>query len=196
LREITSPSLANKMYVQTARLVLRNFIDSDLESFLAYRNDPEVAKYQGWGLPYPREKGEDFIAFMKERTALKQGGWIQFAIALKDTDELIGDLGCYIKEDDIRQARIGFTIAAKHWRKGYVSEVIPHLLEYLFEDMDVHRVVADCDVDNVASYRTLEKLGFRREAHFVESYLVNGVYASEYHYGLLQREWRENFKGK
>ena len=184
------------MYVQTARLVLRNFIDSDLESFLAYRNDPEVAKYQGWGLPYPREKGEDFIAFMKERTALKQGGWIQFAIALKDTDELIGDLGCYIKEDDIRQARIGFTIAAKHWRKGYVSEVIPHLLEYLFEDLDVHRVVADCDVDNVASYRTLEKLGFRREAHFVESYLVNGVYASEYHYGLLQREWRENFKGR
>ena len=195
MREITSPSLANKMYVQTARLVLRNFIDSDLEPFLAYRNDPAVAKYQGWGLPYPREKGEDFIAFMKERTALKQGGWIQFAIALKDTDELIGDLGCYIKEDDIRQARIGFTIAAKHWRKGYVSEVIPHLLEYLFEDMDVHRVVADCDVDNVASYRTLEKLGFRREAHFVESYLVNGVYASEYHYGLLQREWRENFKG-
>jgi len=196
LREITSPSLANKMYVQTARLVLRNFIDSDLESFLAYRNDLEVAKYQGWGLPYPREKGEDFIAFMKERTALKQGGWIQFAIALKDTDELIGDLGCYIKEDDIRQARIGFTIAAKHWRKGYISEVIPCLLEYLFEDMDIHRVVADCDVDNVASYRTLEKLGFRREAHFVESYLVNGVYASEYHYGLLQREWRENFKGR
>ncbi len=196
MREITSPSLANKMYVQTARLVLRNFIDSDLESFLAYRNDPEVAKYQGWGLPYPREKGEDFIAFMKERTALKQGGWIQFAIALKDTDELIGDLGCYIKEDDIRQARIGFTIAAKHWRKGYISEVTPCLLEYLFEDMDIHRVVADCDVDNVASYRTLEKLGFRREAHFVESYLVNGVYASEYHYGLLQREWRENFKGR
>jgi len=196
LREITSPSLANKMYVQTARLVLRNFIDSDLESFLAYRNDPEVAKYQGWGLPYPREKGEAFIAFMKERIALKQGGWIQFAIALKDTDELIGDLGCYIKEDDIRQARIGFTIAAKHWRKGYMSEVTPCLLEYLFEDMDIHRVVADCDVDNVASYRTLEKLGFRREAHFVESYLVNGVYASEYHYGLLQREWRENFKGR
>ena len=80
---------------------------------------------------------------------------------------------------------------------GYITEVIPHLLEYLFEDMDIHRVVADCDVDNVASCRTLEKLGFRREAHFVESYLMmDGVYTSEYHYGLLQREWRENFKGR
>jgi RimJ/RimL family protein N-acetyltransferase len=183
------------MYLQTKRLVLRNFIDSDLEPFLAYRNDPEVAKYQGWGIPYSLEKGEAFVSSMKERVALKQGEWIQFGIAFKETDELIGDLGCYIKEDDVRQARIGFTLAAKHWRKGYITEVIPHLLEFLFEDMDIHRIVADCDVDNVASYRTLEKLGFRREAHFLESYLMDGVYASEYHYGLLQREWRENFKG-
>lgn len=60
----------------------------------------------------------------------------------------------------------------------------------------MHRVSADCDVENIASYRTLEKLGFRREAHFVESFLVDGVYTSEYHYALLQREWRENLKGK
>jgi len=184
------------MYLQTARLIVRNFVDSDLESFLVYHNDPEVAKYQGWGIPYPREDARAFISSMKEKTAPKQGGWLQLAIALKETDELIGDLGCYIKEDDIRQARIGFTLASKYWRKGYITEAIPCLLDYLFEDMDVHRVVADCDVENVGSYRTLEKLGFRREAHFVESYLMDGVYTSEYHYGMLQREWRENIKGR
>lgn len=183
------------MYLQTARLTLRNFIDADLETFLAYRNDPEVAKYQGWGVPYPREKGEVFLSSMKERKDLKQDGWIQYAVALKDTDELIGDLGCYVKKDDMRQARLGFTLAAKYWRKGYITEAALCLLRYLFEDMNVHRVAADCDVDNIASYRTLEKLGFRREAHFIESYLVNGVYASEYHYGLLQRGWMENQKG-
>ena len=71
------------MYLQTTRLTLRNFIDSDLETFLAYRNDPVVAKFQGWGIPYPREKGEAFISSMKERVALKQDGWIQFAVALR-----------------------------------------------------------------------------------------------------------------
>ena len=182
------------MYLHTKRLILRNFIDSDLEPFFAYRNDPDVAKYQGWEIPYPREKAEAFISSMKDMAAPKQGGWIQFAIELKETGELIGDLGCYIKKDDVRQARIGFTLASKYWRKGYISEVTPLLLDYLFEDMDMHRVTADCDVENVASYRTLEKLGFRREAHFVESYLFNGVYTSEYHYGLLQREWRQNLK--
>jgi RimJ/RimL family protein N-acetyltransferase len=192
---ITFPSQVNKMYLQTARLVLRNFVDGDLESFLEYRNDPKVAKYQGWNIPYSREMGEAFISSMKERVAPKQGTWLQFAITLKDSDELIGDLGCYIKDDDIRQARIGFTLASKYWRKGYMTEVVPHILEYLFEDLDIHRVAADCDVENIASYRTLEKLGFRREAHFLESYLDNGIYTSEYHYGLLQREWRKNVTG-
>ena len=182
------------MLLQTPRLILRNLQEYDLDLFVAYRNEPEVARYQGWGTPYPREKGERFISLMKDKFALKQGDWIQYAVALKDIDELIGDLGCHIKNDDARQAMIGYTIASKHWRKGYASEVIPFLLEYLFEDMDIHRVSADCDVENVASYRTLEKLGFRREAHYVESFLANGVYTSEYHYGMLQREWREKFK--
>lgn len=69
------PSLVSRMYIQTERL-LRNFMNSDLEIFLAYRNDPVVAKFQGWGLPYPREKAEAFVASMMDRVALKQDGWI------------------------------------------------------------------------------------------------------------------------
>ena len=54
----------------------------------------------------------------------------------------------------------------------------------------MHRVTADCDTENIGSWKTLEKLGFRWEAHFVESFPVYGGYTSEYHYGLLQQEWR------
>ncbi|MCE9647421.1 MAG: GNAT family N-acetyltransferase [Chloroflexi bacterium] len=183
------------MYLQTPRLILRNFLDEDLESFFRYRNDPYVARYQGWELPYPHEKAEQFISIMKDKFAPKQGDWIQFAVALKETGGLIGDLACYVKNDDIRQSVIGFTIASQYWRKGFAVEIIPCLLDYLFEDLDMHRVSADCDVENVASYRTLERLGFRREAHFVESFLIHGKYTSEYHYGMLQREWRTKANG-
>jgi len=183
------------MYLQTARLILRNFNDKDLDPFLTYRNDPDVAKYQGWGIPFSREKAEKFISSMKDKNVPKQGEWVQFAVALKDTNELIGDLACFVKKEDSRQSLIGFTIASGHWRNGYAFEVIHRLLEFLFEEMDMHRITADCDVDNIASGRTLKKLGFRREAHFVESFPVNGVYTSEYHFGLLQREWRQNLKG-
>jgi RimJ/RimL family protein N-acetyltransferase len=181
------------MYLPTSRLILRNFQDSDFESFFAYRNDANVAKYQGWEFPYPRDKAEKFIRAMKEITLPVQGDWVQYAIALRETNALIGDLGCHVKKNDSRQTIIGFTIAAEHWRKGYATEIIPALLKFLFEDMNMHRVTADCDMDNTASYRTLERLGFRREAHFVDSFFANGVYTSEYHYGMLQREWREMF---
>ena len=178
------------MFLHTQRLLIRNFTASDLEAFLAYRNDPDVAKYQSWSLPYPREKAQALIREMQDVHAPKVDDWLQLAIELKETGELIGDLAFVIKADDARQAIIGFTIASAHQKKGYVTEAVTVLLDYLFEDIDMHRVIADCDTENIGSWKTLEKLGFRREAHFVESLLVGNEYTSEYHYGLLQREWR------
>ena len=178
------------MFLHTKRLILRNFRDEDIDSYLVYRNDPEVAEYQDWNIPYSRAQAEKYITSVKDMNALKQGNWLQVAIALKETDKLIGDIGCFIKTEDSRQAIIGYRLASPHWRKGYAFEAVRCWLEYLFEDMDIHRVTADCDTENEASFGLLEKLGFRREAHFIESYPVNGVYTNEYHYGLLQREWR------
>lgn len=178
------------MFLHTQRLLIRNFAPSDLEPFFAYRNDPQVAKYQGWSLPYTREKSKAFIVEMKDIHAPKQGQWLQLALELKENGALVGDVAFCIKEDDARQALIGFTIASAYWQKGFATEALTALLDYLFEDIDLHRVTADCDVENVGSWKTLEKLGFRREAHFVESLLLGSTYASEFHYGLLQREWR------
>ena len=115
---------------------------------------------------------------------------MQLALELKNTGEMFGDLGVRINEQDARQAVIGFTISPTHWRNGYAAEAITCLLEFLFDDLDLHRVSADCDVENSGSWHTLEKAGFRREAHFVESFPMSGKYGSEYYYGMLQREWR------
>lgn len=178
------------MLLQTQRLLLRNFQLSDMEAFLAYRNDPETAKYQSWSLPYSREKAEAFIREMQDIHAPKQGQWLQLALELKEIGAMIGDVAFCIKEDDVRQAVIGFTVAPSYRKQGFVTEALTALLDYLFEDIDLHRVTADCDTENVGSWKSLEKLGFRREAHFVESLLIDGEYTSEYHYGMLQREWR------
>ena len=69
-----------------------------------------------------------------------------------------------------RQAYLGYTLARSAWGQGYASEAARKLLDYLFRVLDLHRVIADCDVDNAASIRLLERLGFRREAHYLESF--------------------------
>ncbi|GJQ37136.1 MAG: ribosomal-protein-serine acetyltransferase [Anaerolineaceae bacterium] len=178
------------MFLHTHRLLIRNFNASDLEAFWAYRNDPQVAKFQSWSLPYSREKGEALIREMQDIHTPRQGEWLQLALELKETGELIGDVVFGVKENDARQCSVGFTIASACQKNGFATEAMTALLDYLFEDVDMHRVVADCDTENVGSWKTLEKLGFRREAQFVESFMEGKEYRSEYFYGLLQREWR------
>ena len=62
-----------------------------------------------------------------------------------------------------------------------------------FETYDLHRVYGRCDARNVGSWRVLEKLGMRREAHFREHALFKGDWDEEFYYAILQREWRERW---
>jgi len=73
--------------LETPRLILRRFGDGDLEPFLRYRNDPDVARYQGWDIPYSRESAEFFIAEMKREAYARPGVWFQLAIGLKPVVE-------------------------------------------------------------------------------------------------------------
>lgn len=71
-----------------------------------------------------------------------------------------------------------------------MREAVAALLDFLFQELQLHRVVAQTDVRNVPSVRLLERLGFRREGHFIEGFYLRGEWASEYLYALLAREWR------
>jgi RimJ/RimL family protein N-acetyltransferase len=175
--------------LETDRLFIRPFRDSDLASFLAYRDDPEVAKYQGWSVPYTLEQGQCFIDFMKNADPGQVGEWYQAAIELKDEGEMIGDVAHFLMKNDPQQAYLGYTIARSYWGRGLATEAMLRLLAYLFDELELHRVVAETDVENASSIHLLERLGFRRESHLVENVWFKGVYASEYHYALLRREW-------
>ncbi len=173
--------------LESERLILRRFADSDLAPFLTYRNDPEVARYLAWESCTEHEA----IAMIEELKSLQPGTpgeWFQFAIELKETDTLIGD--CALKvEHDGRQAEIGFTLSREHQGKGYATEAVSRLLDYAFGDLGLHRVVAITDRENEPSIALLERLGMRREGHFVQNVWFKGGWASEYLYAVLEDEW-------
>jgi len=179
------------MIWETPRILVRTFVEDDLDLFYAYRNDEAVARYQGWDFPYPREQAERFIADMKDVVPGRPGQWTQLALQLKSTGELIGDVAFFILREDKRQAEIGVTLAANYQGQGIAREVTRWMLDYLFTEFNLHRVRATCDVDNTASYKVLEQSGFRREAHFIENVYFRGQWASEYAYALLEREWKK-----
>lgn len=173
----------------TARLRLRAFAMADLDTFLAYRSDPEVARYQGWHTPYERVRGVALIERMARSTPGTQGEWYQIAIERLQDGRMLGDCAFCILKADARQAEVGFTLAQAHQGQGYATEAVSRLIDYLFTEHNLHRIVANCDAENHASARLLERVGMRREAHHIENLWFKGRWSSEYWYALLRREW-------
>jgi RimJ/RimL family protein N-acetyltransferase len=176
--------------INTPRLRLRRFASTDADVLRAYRNDPVVARFQGWS-SLTQQEAAIFAGEMAMVPCGAPGVGIQIAVALWETDALIGD--CYLKvsTDAPWQAEIGFTVARQHQGNGYAAEAVSAVLGMCFGDLGLHRVMAVTDVRNGRSVRLLTKLGFRREAHFRESWREkDGGWSDEYLYALLESEWR------
>jgi len=176
------------MITETERLILRKFEMNDIDTFLKYRTDPEVSKYQSWNSEFSREKAKKFIAEMQILDPETHNQWIQIAFEEKETSKHIGD--CAFKRfDNGRQAEIGITIDREYWEQGYALEGLSALFSYCFESLDLHRIIGLVDAQNERSIRLLTKLGMRKEGHYIENYYDKGIWTDEYTFAILEREW-------
>jgi RimJ/RimL family protein N-acetyltransferase len=115
---------------------------------------------------------------------------LSFAVELKATGEMVGDALLVLVSAEHRTGEIGYVFNPEYHGRGYATESAELLLRLAFEEFGMHRVIARLELRNEASVRLLERLGMRREAHFVENELVKGEWQSELVYALLDREWR------
>jgi RimJ/RimL family protein N-acetyltransferase len=172
--------------IESPRLILRRFTDADLESFLAYLNDPEVARYQSWE-SYTEEQAREVIEKQKNLEPGLPGQWFTFALEMKETGTLIGHVALKMLED--QQAEIGFTLAREAHGKGLAFEAAARVLDYVFTELKLHRVIAITDCENERSFTLLARLGMRREGHFIQNIWFKGKWGSEYSYAILRDEW-------
>ena len=174
---------------ETERLTVRAMRPSDAEALAAYRNDPGVARYQDWELPFTPQMARRLIAAMDGISAPVPNEWVQMAIEDRD-GALVGDLAVYV-DTDVRVALIGYTLAAAHHGRGYATEAAGALVDRLFGVLGVHRVAATLDPENTASARLLERLGFRYEGRGRGAAYVRGGWADDDRYAILADERRE-----
>lgn len=175
--------------LHTARLVLRPFAGTDAEDLLRVFADPEVVRYWSTGAWTDIAQAEAMIA--ETRQAYREGGLYRYAIALRDTDRLIGICNLRGFFEQNRRCELGYALAQAHWGHGYAAEALEALLEHAFGQLDLNRIEADIDPRNEASARLLERLGFRREGYMPERWIVHGEKADTAFYGLLKRYWIE-----
>jgi RimJ/RimL family protein N-acetyltransferase len=175
---------------RTARLLLRHFTLDDLDAFLAMHGDPEVVRY----VPYPpltRAQAAERLARVATMTSIDDESQnLRFAAVLPESGEVIGDFSLWSTPGDRLTGSMGFVVDPRFQGKGYASEAAAELLRIGFEEVGLHRITADCDARNAASYRVMERIGMRREAHFVRNAFEKGEWADELVYAILADEWR------
>ncbi len=174
--------------LESERIILRRFRDSDIEPFYSYRADPDVARYQDWE-NYTLDEAKRFLEVMRSRHPGTPGEWFQFALQVKATSNMIGDCGLLTLQEEAKQAVLGITIATKHQGKGYAMEAVTCLLDYVFSSLGMHRVRAITDCKNARSIALLERVGMRREGHFLQNVWFKGAWGDEYSYAILRGEW-------
>lgn len=176
------------MMLETKRLRLRRIAAEDKNEIFEYRSDAEVNKYQGW-IPKTKDDVEDFIAKVSKKMNEPET-WFQLVVLEKDSQKIIGDIGLHFFDSENKQVEIGCTLNKNFQNKGYATESLKKIIDYLFTELNKHRIITSIDPDNLNSIRLVERIGFRKEAHFIESLWINGKWVDDLIYALTEKDWK------
>lgn len=176
--------------LETDRLILRPFEETDFEAVHAYASVDENVQYMFWG-PNEESHTKAFVLQAIAQTKEKPCRNYQYATILKSSKKLIGACNLAISSDD--EAEIGWILHRDYWKQGFATEMGKCIVEFAFKELGLHRIIAHCDTENYGSYRVMERIGMRREGCFLEARPANKFsdkkYGDEYSYAILKDEW-------
>jgi RimJ/RimL family protein N-acetyltransferase len=164
----------NEVILETDRLILRMFRETDFEEYARMTADPEVMRFLG-GKTLNRFEAWRHMAFMLGHWHLR--GYGHWAVEEKASGKFAGRIG-FLNPEEWPGFELGWTLAREFWGKGYATEGARRALEYGFEQMDRNHVISLIHPDNTPSIRVAERLGEKVEGKtelFGNEVLVYGI---------------------
>ena len=175
--------------LETERLLLRRLNNGDVNEVLELRGNPENMKY----VPRPLIKNEEealaHIALIDDKIVNNIG--INWAITLKGNPKMIGIMGHYKIQPENFRSEIGYMILPQYHGKGITSEAVKIVVQYGFDNLQLHSIEAIIDPRNNASEKVLQKNGFVKEAHILENEFYEGEFLDTVIYSLLKRNLKK-----
>lgn len=163
-------------YLETERLFLTDFDENDnsmdFQALYSYRSLKDVQKYQSWR-PNTIEDVKSFISRLPKNYNFHEPGWYQLAIRLKESNLLIGDIGLHIMET-MNEVELGITLHPDYQGKGYASEALSAVINYVFITLLKNLIICSIDPRNSSSKALLERLGFEWKETVKEAYELHG----------------------
>lgn len=148
------------MIFSTNRLIIREFDETDLMSIHSYASLVHVTQYQAWG-PNSLEQTKAFLKDAIKSIHIQPRVQFELAITLKSNNQQIGGCGIFLEKENLKSAKIGYTLHPDFWGKGFATEAAIGLVDFGIEKLGLEKIQATCDVENIGSKRVLEKSGFQ-----------------------------------
>ena len=173
--------------LKTKRLLLRKYEMTDAEQmFKNYATDSEVTRFLNWD---PYNNVDEVKLFLKE-VMKKYDNLDNYNWAIEYSGEMIGSISAYGLNDRDSACEIGYCLGRAYWNQGIMSEALDAVLQYLFREVNMHRIMAKHDVDNPASGKVMQKCNMVHEGTFRKFYLhEDGTYSDSLIYGILNEEY-------
>ena len=144
--------------------------------------------FQLWE-PFSLPETADFIDEYKHLDKIVGGRWNGMALEHTDSGKLAGDVAFKISDPEFTQGEIGVNISPDFQRRGLAREALQQLMNYMFEELKLHRIIAVMDSKNEAAAALVTQLGMRKEAHFIQNVWVKGRWGDEFLFAVLRDEW-------
>ncbi|ASS76247.1 hypothetical protein CIG75_15720 [Tumebacillus algifaecis] len=173
--------------LETERFRLRDLQDRDVEDFFANFSDEETMRYFGMAALTEQAQAVKMMKGMEE--GRQENSAIRWAIARREDDRLIGTIGFHNWSVKSFRAEVGYEINRAYWGQGVATEVLRAVLKCGYEEMGLNRIEAIVIPENLASFRVLEKVGFKKEGLLQEYMHYNDRYHDAVILALLKREF-------
>jgi ribosomal-protein-alanine N-acetyltransferase len=161
--------------IQTDRLLLRKFEQEDIHHVFKGLSHPKVIRYYGIHFNTP-EATQIQMDWYKELEENGTGRW--FAVCTSDHKVFYGGCGLNNIRKEHKKAKIGFWLLPEYWGIGIMTEAIPLVCNHGFQQLDMHRIEAFVETENMNSKKTLQKTGFMHEGTMVDCEMKNEDFIS------------------
>lgn len=182
----------------TQRLILRDFLEKDVDAFFAMFSDDRVTEFYDCNTFSNVDQAQKLVAANIRRNAALDAFGVRWVICLADSPErAVGSCGIHSINTNFRSLEIGYDLHPDYWGNGYAFEAVSKMLDFCFSsDMPIHvnRVSATTDLESHKSIALLRRLGFSEEGILRQYGFWKDRFNDVRLFSLLREEWASNEK--
>lgn len=176
-----------KIDIKTERLHIRSVRLSDLQEVHALHSSPDVDKYNTLGIPESLEQTRDLLCEWVLSSGKSEGK--SFICAVENEDgSFIGLIALNTGREIYQSAEVWFKYQKEYWGNGYATEALEAMIDFGFDELNLHRIEAGCAVENLGSKKVLERVGMVQEGRKRNNLPLDTSWSDTFEFGMLQTD--------